>query len=201
MFNDFLKLALLGAAVAGPGGLLAPAAAGAAGAGAAGAGAAGAGAGGLLGAEGLAAGLGAAEGAGATTAAELLAAQEAGLGASSLGWGGATTGLQGGLNGLLGAETGASVGGAMGTGLEAMNTAAQYMKPVGTALNAASAAKGLFGSPQPPQMQPAQSRMNSAPLNLNDIIQQGQQNQQLDMQDQMRRRQQMQAYINSIGGR
>lgn len=220
--NDYWKLALLAAGIAATGGLLAaPAAAAAAGgagaAGAAGAGAAGAGgllaaegagaaaagsgaagAGGLLGAEGLAA-LGA-EGAGATAlgtegaaagmaAPEMLAAQQAAAPVVDMSTqAGMFDTVNAGTNGLLGRVT------------DGATAAGQYMKPVGQAMSAANTAKGLFGSSQP-QMQPAQSQMRSTPMNLDGVLQQGQQNQQTSIQDQMRRRQQMQALINQIGGR
>src|SRR5512139_2977928 len=83
--KDPLKGALLGAGMGAAGGLLAPAAFGA--------GAAGAG-----------------------TQAGMLAAQEAGLGATgTLGWGGATTGVQGAMNSAIGPEMGMKAGGLLST--------------------------------------------------------------------------------------
>ena len=78
-------------------------------------------------------------GLGGTQQASMLAAQEAGLGTSSLGWGGATTGMQGLLN---------SAGGANG-----------LLKTAGNAANTAAAVKGLMPQDQPmpvaPPFQPA----------------------------------------------
>ena len=95
---------------------------------------------GLLGAAGGAtAGFG---GSAAGTQAGMLAAQEAGLGATSLGWGGATTGVQGGLNSVLGADMGAKAGGLL-------STANSMQQPVGIAMQAADAVK-----PEPEQLPP-----------------------------------------------
>lgn len=217
--NDYWKLALLAAGIAATGGLLAAPAAAAAGGAAAGAGAAGAGAagaGGLLAAEGAAAAGAGAAGAAGAGAGGLLGAEALGAGgASALGAEGAVMAApemfaaeqaaapvvdmstQAGMFDIANYNT----SGLLGKATDGATAASQYMKPVGTAMNAATAAKGLFGSPQTPQMQPAQSQMRSTPMNMDGILQQGQQDQQASIQDQMRRRQQMQAYISSIGGR
>lgn len=68
------------------------------------------------------------------TQAGLLAAQEAGLGANALGWGGATTGVQGGLNSTLGTSTGSKVGGLLSDADKIVSVA----KPIGQAVQTAN---------------------------------------------------------------
>lgn len=202
--NDFLKLALLGAGIAATGGLLAPAAAGLGGAGAA-AGAAGTGSAGLL-------GLGAAEAGalGATDAALAaptlgavapvmgaeLAAPVAGQVATQAAAPVVEQGMQAGMFDTMNVGS----NGLLGKGADALSTAGGYMKPVVTAMNAANMAKSLFGNAPQQQMPVAQSQMRSTPLNLDGIIQQGQQSQIQDMQNQQRRKQLMQQYAQRMGG-
>lgn len=169
-----LKGALIGGALGGLGGAVVPGLLGGAGAAAAPA------------AEGL--------GAAATSQTGLLAAQEAGLGATGgLGWGGATTGIQGGLNSALGSSTGSSIGNVMGSTLD---TANKLEKPASAMMNAASQANQMAGQQQPPlQPQP----LNNTPLNITGLLNQSQQMQQLDTEEQKRKRQVMQQYVNNIG--
>jgi hypothetical protein len=93
-----------------------------------------------------------------------------------------------------------NTGGLLGKAADYGNTASQYAKPAMTAMNAASMAKNMFGStPQPQMTQPPQ--MRNIPMNLNGLLQQSGDLQKYDMEEQARKRAQMQAYINSIGGR
>ena len=155
-----------GAAGAGAGAL----GAGAAGAGAGAAGAAGTAGTGLLGASGA-------------TQSGLLAAQEAGLGSSSLGWGGATTGMQGGLNAALGSSTGSSVGGLLAD-------SGQYVKPaiqVGKAIQASQPAQPAPITPQiTPQAQGQGPQTLTQLVNMNN--QEGQQMLSQENIDAQRRR-------------
>jgi hypothetical protein len=169
----------------------------------------------------MGAGLGAAGGAlapgllGASNAAELAAVGTEGAGAT------AATGLEGmgysapaitgseqvaapvidystqaGLGDTLNYHSGGLLDKAMGYG----NQASQYMKPAVTAINAASAAQNMFGNTQPPQItQPPQ--MKTVPMNLMGLLQQSENLQKYDIEEQARKRAQMQQYINAIGGR
>lgn len=160
--KDPLKGALMGAALGGVGGAAAP---------------------GLLG--GATAG-------GVGSQAGMLAAQEAGagvMGIGNMGWGGATTGIQGGLNAALGSGAGATTGGLLGN-------ADKVIKPVGTAMQAAQ----MF---TPPTEEPIRAPMPQIPQGGSQVLsqiatqpqQQQAQNQQMDMQ----RKQQRQARIRNIG--
>lgn len=144
-------------------------------------------AGGLLGAGGATAGI--APGAtAATSQAGLLAAQEAGLGAGALGWGGATTGLQGGLNSALGAQAGATAGGLL-------DAAGNMAGPVGSAVNVAQ--QMLDNEPQIQAPPPPQLR--NQPMNVSGAIQQGQQMRDYEAQDSLRRRALMNQYAAQMG--
>ncbi len=99
--------------------------------------------GGLLGA-GAGAGAGASAGA-ANTVPGMLAAQEAGLGSTALGWGGATTGAQGALNSAFGSQAGSDIGGLIGNAKPAMNIASQGMQ-----------AANMFKQPEQPLPPPPQ---------------------------------------------
>lgn len=95
--------------------------------------------GGLLGA-GAGAGMSA-----ANTAPGMLAAQEAGLGSSALGWGGATTGIQGTMNSALGSQAGSNIGGLLGNAKPVMNIASQGIQ-----------AANMFKQPEQPLLTPPQ---------------------------------------------
>lgn len=194
--------AAAGAGAAG-GGLLAAEGAGAAAAGSAGAGA------GLLGAETAATGASAAGSGGLLATGEqasMLAAQNAGLE-------GATAATNAGLQsaGSAGIEQVAAPVSEMGSnasmfdnvntgtnGLlgQASDAAGQYGKPVSTVLNASSQAQQ--SAPQQQPMQPPQRQ--NVPLDLSKILEQSQSMQQYDMQEQERRRQLMNKYVQGIGG-
>lgn len=166
--RDPLKGALIGGALGGVGGQFAP---------------------GLLNAGGATAGI--APGATAATEGGLLAAQEAGLGMTgSLGWGGATTGIQGGLNSALGANAGAQTGGLLANAGGMMDKA----KPV---MEAAQMGQQMAQANDPPPA-PAPS-IRSSPPDLNGILQQGYQQQQYIMDDAERRRRLMQSYAQNMG--
>lgn len=174
-----------------------------AGAGAAGAGAGATGAGLLGAAEGGAA---ASSGAGVlaadgTTQAGLLAAQESGagvLGSGNLGYGGATTGVQGSLNSALGPEAGAQAGGFLSDAGGYLDTAKKIYEPVSTGVQVAQA----FQPPPEPQLMPSPiaPQQNFGPQSLADIAGQGPQQaiaqQQFDMAEKERRRRQ----IAGVGG-
>lgn len=166
--KDPLKGALIGAGLGAGGAHLAP---------------------GLLGAGGATAGI--APGATAATQGGLLAAQEAGLGMTgSLGWGGATTGIQGGLNSALGANAGAQTGGLLANAGGMMDKA----KPV---MEAAQMGRQMAQANDPPPA-PAPS-IRSSPPDLNGILQQGYQQQQYIMDDAERRRRLRQSYVQNMG--
>ena len=174
--RDPLKGALSGGTLGGVGGAFAPGLL--AGAGAVTAGTAGT-AGGLLGAEGA-------------TQAGMLAAQEAGLGATgSLGWGGATTGIQGGLNGMMGADAGMQAGGLLGQAGGAMDKA----KPVMQAAQMGQEMASANDMPPPPA-----PMVRNSPPDLNGILQQGYQEQQYIMDDAEKRRRLMQGYAQNMRG-
>jgi hypothetical protein len=130
-----------------------------------------------------------------TTKAGLLASQEAGLGASSLGWGGAETGFQGGMNGLLGTETGSSVGGVMG---DMAGAYSQYGKPAGQIMNAAQQGQQMAAANDPPPMQPPPQRQ-VAKLDLSGLLEQSQNLQSYEAQEDMRRRALMNQYASQVG--
>ena len=123
--------------------------------------------GGFLGASG---GLGAA--ANPMSQAGMLASQEAGLGLTGgLGWGGATTGLQGAMN---------SAGGLLGA-------AKQYAGP---AMNVAQSVKAMTPEEQPIQASPLSPAVpNPGPSNFyNSIIEQQNQRQMAELEKRYRRR-------------
>jgi hypothetical protein len=179
--KDPLKGALMGGALGGVGGAVVP---------------------GLLSAGGATAGIAP----GATAAAEggllaggeqaaMLAAQEAGLGATgSLGWGGATTGLQGGMNSMFGADAGMQAGGLLGQAGSVMDKAKPVMQAAQTGQQMASA------TDQPQLPAPAAPMIRSSPPDLNGILQQGYQEQKYLMDDAERRRRLMQQYAQNMGG-
>jgi hypothetical protein len=112
----------------------------------------------------------------------MLAAQEAGLGAASMGWGGAQTGTQGLLNSALGSSAGSSVGGAMGT-------AGQYVKP---AMQAAQAAQSAMPPPDEPMQAPSltpPTYSNTLPELVGQNNQYAMQKQQMEAQKRALRRQ------------
>lgn len=142
----------------------------------------------------LGAGLGAgggllAGGAGAaaapTSQAGLLAAQEAGLGSASMGWGGAQSGVQGALNGALGADAGAGVGGFLGAS----------EKPVMAALQGAQIGQSMAPPEHPIQPQPLPQRQN---IDMSGLLSQSANQQQLDQEEQRRRQEQMRQYMLGI---
>lgn len=119
--------------------------------------------------------------AGAGSQAGLLAAQEAGLGSAAMGWGGASTGLQGALNSTLGAEAGAATGGLLGG-------AAEVGKPAMTALDAAQKVQALTPQEQPIQASPFSMSGAQGPGGLTQIAHGNQQQIQMQQQaDEMRR--------------
>ncbi len=122
--------------------------------------------------------------------AAMLAAQEAGLGSSALGWGGATTGLQGGLNGMMGANAGANVGGLLGNAEKIGNVA----MPVMQAVNATR-------PPQEPMISPVVAPAPSTgPQGLSSLVQSNNQlAQQQQMEAMQRRLAQRNRYQNMIG--
>ena len=186
-----LRGALLGAGV----GLTGGAALGATGAG--GAVGAGAGGAGILGAEAV--GVAGAGATGVGSQAGLLAAQEAGLGVGSLGWGGATTGVQGGLNSALGAEVGSSAGGLLGSGVEAVNT---YGPTVKNIANAAQTANSMYPNQQQqaPLIPPPTPFVPTSSPALAGLVQQNGQIDTNRMQEEMQRKQRQQQLIGRIGG-
>jgi hypothetical protein len=125
------------------------------------------------------------------TQAGLLATQEAGLGASSLGWGGATTGFQGGLNATLGAEAGATTGGLLADTPSAIKAANNGMQVAGQV-------KSMFPKEQPIQSSPVM-QPNSNPT-LQSLYDGLQQNQQAEMQAIADKRAKRRELIARMGG-
>lgn len=92
-------------------------------------------------------------------------------------------------------------GGLLGRAGDTLNQANNAVKPFATAMNAAGTAKSMFGQNQPAMLPAQPPQMRSVPLDLTSLLQHGEQLQQYDQQDQLRKRALMQQYINSIGGR
>jgi hypothetical protein len=81
----------------------------------------------------------------------------------------------------------------LGNAGTAFDTASQYAKPIGTAMQTAQA----LTPPSQPMQPPPQ--LQRTPMNLSEMISQGQQMRQFDEQEAMRRRQLMQQYAGNIG--
>jgi len=184
-----LKGALMGGALGAGGGMLAGAGAAAAPAvgswmGAGGAGtatslASGFGAGTGLGSTGIATGIGSGSWMGAGPAKDAyLAAQAAGI-----------SGANAAAGGAVAPTTGTGFGGLLGN-------MKQYADPAMNVMNAANTAKSLMASDEQ-QLQP--QPLDNEPLNVSGLIQEADARSQLNAQEAIKRRQQMQQYMSNIG--
>lgn len=129
-----------------------------------------------------------------------MAGTGAGLTAGGAGLTGAGMyGTGAGLTAAAPAATGYGLGAtqaAAGTGLSGLfSNIDKYAKPAERALTAANMAQNLMPEEQPLQPQP----LNNQPIDLTGLLQQDIARSQMNEQDSLRRRQQMQSYMQNIG--
>jgi hypothetical protein len=119
-----------------------------------------------LGGAGAAGGATGGAAAGSGTQAGLLAAQEAGLGSSALGWGGATTGLQGGLNSALGSGAGSQFGGLLGSASTGLDAANKFATPISKGMGVAQMFQKADRPPEAIMPSPIMSKPQYGPQSL-----------------------------------